>query len=47
MTKTQRQKRISYLIRLLSDMGSHGWHHYTFRDWQPLEAELRRLQNVK
>jgi hypothetical protein len=33
------------LIRELSRMRGRGWQHDTFRDWQPLEAELRALSD--
>lgn len=42
MTKRD-QARYHAIINELSAMGRHGWHHYTWRDWQPLERELAQL----
>ena len=43
MTSKQRRDRISQIIRVLSAMSRQGWQGYTYRDWEPLEVELRRL----
>jgi hypothetical protein len=42
VTRRQRLARRADLIRRLSDM-SRDWSQWTVADWNPLEAELKEL----
>lgn len=45
MTVKQRRDRISQIIRMLAEMSRDSWRHARPSDYQPLESELRRLQD--
>lgn len=46
MTKTQRQKRRSELIKQLSDLSRNGWANAMEYDYKPLEKELAEIDNA-
>jgi hypothetical protein len=43
MTKTQKQKRRSEIIKQLSDLSRNGWAGALECDYKPLEKELAEL----
>lgn len=46
MTRVQRRKRRSALIKVLCELSRDGWRNAIPADYLPLEAELRLLEDT-
>jgi len=46
MTKRQKERR-SEIIRALSELSRKGWRDARLCDYEPLERELREIENVE